>query len=195
VIFREQAIGGVFAIEPEPAWDERGMFARTYSEEEFAEHGISFTVAQASISLNARRHTLRGMHLQLPPHEEAKLVRCVRGSVYDVVVDLRAGSPTQLEWLAVELAAAGRNALYVPAGLAHGFLTLQDDCELEYLISTPYVPSAAAGVRWDDPAIGVSWPSRPTVISPRDAGFPDLDAEQVRRSGLGGLAPAESLLP
>lgn len=195
MIFREQAIGGVFAIEPEPVSDERGMFARMYCEEEFAGHGISFTVAQANISLNARRHTLRGMHLQLPPHEEAKLVRCVRGSVYDVVVDLRAGSPTQLEWLAVELSAGRRNALYVAAGLAHGFLTLEDDCELEYLISTQYVPSAAAGVRWDDPALGVSWPARPTVISARDAGYPDLDAERVRESGPAGLAPAESLLP
>jgi dTDP-4-dehydrorhamnose 3,5-epimerase len=188
VIFNEQALAGVFVIDPEPVADERGLFARTYCQSEFEEHGFSFTVAQASVSFNARKGTLRGMHLQLPPHEEAKLVRCIAGSVQDVVVDLRAGSPTQLEWLAVELAAQRRNALYVPAGLAHGFLTLEDRSELEYLISTLYVPAAAAGVRWDDPAIGITWPSRPSVISERDAAFPVLDVEAVRGQGPAALA-------
>jgi dTDP-4-dehydrorhamnose 3,5-epimerase len=117
-------------------------------------------------------------------------VRCLTGAAYDVVVDLRAGSPTQLGWVAVELAADRRNALYVPTGFAHGFLTLEDDCELEYLISTPYVPSAAAGVRWDDPAIGIEWPSAPAVISARDAAFADLDVALVRDRGPSALAPA-----
>ena len=174
MIFREQEIGGVFELEPEPAVDERGLFARTYAREEFAEHGISFSVEQASVSYNERRGTLRGMHLQLPPHEEAKLVRCLAGSVYDVVVDLRAGSATRLHWCAVELTAERRNAVYIPAGLAHGFVTLVDGCELEYLISAPYVPSAASGIRWDDPAIGIEWPLSPTVISERDASYPDI---------------------
>jgi dTDP-4-dehydrorhamnose 3,5-epimerase len=189
VILREQRIAGVFVVEPEPAVDERGVFARTYSRGAFAERGISFEIEQASVSFNARRGTLRGMHLQVPPHEEAKLVRCLSGTVYDVVVDLRVGSATQLEWLAVELSAERRNALYVPAGLAHGFLTLADGCELEYLISTAYVPSAAAGVRWDDPAIAVDWPAAPAVISPRDTAFADLDPALVRERGPDALTP------
>lgn len=191
MIFTEQALAGVFVIDPEPVADERGLFARTYGGREFEENGLSFTVAQASVSFNAREGTVRGMHLQLPPHEEAKLVRCITGSVHDVIVDLRAGSPTQLQWTAVKLAADRRNALYIPPGLAHGFLTLEDRSELEYLISTPYVPAAAAGVRWDDPAIGISWPSRPTVISERDASFPDLDVDAVRNQGPSALATRE----
>ena len=190
MIFRELEIGGVFEVEPEPAQDERGLFARTFSREEFAEHRIEFTVAQASVSFNARQGTLRGMHLQLPPHEEAKVVRCIAGTVYDVVVDLRAGSPTQLRWLGIELAAERRNAVFVPAAMGHGFLTLEDACELEYLISAPYVPAAAVGVRWDDPALGIAWPSEPSVISARDAAFADLDADLVRRLGPGALVPA-----
>jgi dTDP-4-dehydrorhamnose 3,5-epimerase len=187
VTFTELAIAGVFELEPEPAEDERGLFARVYSRSEFEERGLSFTVEQASVSFNARAGTLRGMHLQVPPHEEAKLVRCVAGVVHDVVVDLRAGSPTQFQWLEVGLTSARRNALYIPAGLAHGFLTLEDRSELEYLISTPYVPGAAAGVRWDDPAIGITWPSEPTVISERDKSFGDVDVEAVRSEGPGGL--------
>lgn len=190
MIFEEQSIPGVFVVEPQPALDERGLFARTYCRREFAERGISFEVAQSSVSFNTRRGTLRGMHLQAPPHEEAKLVRCVAGSVYDAVVDLRAGSPTQFQWVAVELAADRRNALYVPTGLAHGFVTLEDDCELEYLISTPYVPSAATGVRWNDPAFGIIWPSPPTVMSARDAAFPDVDVELIRDNGPGALVAA-----
>jgi dTDP-4-dehydrorhamnose 3,5-epimerase len=187
VIFREESLPGVFSVEIEPAVDERGLFARTYSEAEFAKQGISFKIAQASVSFNARRGTLRGMHLQVPPHEEAKLIRCVSGSVYDVVVDLRADSPTQLRWVGVQLQASLRNALYVPTGFAHGFLTLEDETELEYLISTRYEPLAGAGVRWDDPVIGVDWPSRPTVISPRDASFPDVDPADIRNQGPAAL--------
>jgi dTDP-4-dehydrorhamnose 3,5-epimerase len=190
VILREQRIAGVHVVELEPAVDERGFFARTYDRRALADRGIAFAIEQASVSYNRRRGTLRGMHLQVPPHEEAKLVRCLRGTVHDVVVDLRAGSPTQLESLAVELSAERRNALYVPPGLAHGFLTLEDGCELEYLISTPYVPAAAAGVRWDDPAIAIEWPAAPTVISPRDAAFADLDVTLVRERGPRALAPA-----
>jgi dTDP-4-dehydrorhamnose 3,5-epimerase len=195
VIFREQPISGVFTVDPEPFVDERGSFARTYSQGEFAEHGLSFTVAETSVSFNTRCGTLRGMHLQVAPHAEAKLVRCVAGAVYDVVVDLRAGSPTQFRWIAVELAADRRTALYVPPGGAHGFMTLRDDCELEYLISTPYVPSAAAGLRWDDPAIGITWPSPPSVISERDLSFPDVDVERVRANGPSGLVPAGGAIP
>jgi dTDP-4-dehydrorhamnose 3,5-epimerase len=187
VRFEELEIPGVFALELEPAGDRRGFFARTYSREEMDDHGIAFEVVQASVSFNERRGTLRGLHLQRPPHEEAKLVRCVAGSVYDVVVDLRAGSATQFEWLAVELSAARRNALYIPPGLAHGFVTLEGGSELEYLISAPYAPSAAVGVRWDDPVFGIEWPLEPQVISERDAAFSDLDVASVRERGPGAL--------
>ena len=173
VIFEELSLAGVFTVEPEPVRDERGLFARTYDMREFAEHGLEFHVAQASVSFNARRGTLRGMHLQTPPHGEAKLIRCVAGSVHDVVVDLRAGSPTQLQWLEVELSVKRRNALYLPPGLAHGFLTLVDECELDYLISKPYEPVASVGVRWDDPAFRISWPDPVQVISDRDRTYPD----------------------
>jgi dTDP-4-dehydrorhamnose 3,5-epimerase len=187
-MFRELELPGVFELQSEPVEDERGSFARIYSRDELAERGIEFDVAQASISTNLRRGTLRGMHLQRPPHEEAKLVRCVAGSVHDVAVDLRAGSPTQLRWLAVELSAERRNALYMPAGFAHGFLTLADGCELEYLISAAYEPTAAVGARWDDPALGIEWPFVPTVVSERDASFPDLDVGRVAELGPAGLA-------
>jgi dTDP-4-dehydrorhamnose 3,5-epimerase len=188
VRLEELEIPGVFALELEPVQDERGFFARTYSRAELAAEGIDFEVAQASVSFNARRRTLRGMHLQTPPHEEAKLVRCVVGSVHDVVVDLRAGSPTQLRWVAVGLSAERRNAIYIPPGLAHGFLTLEDGCELEYLISTAYEPAAAAGVRWDDPALAIEWPFPPSVISERDAAFLDLDVTGVAELGPAALA-------
>jgi dTDP-4-dehydrorhamnose 3,5-epimerase len=188
VTFEELSIPGVFAIEAEPAVDERGLFARTFDRSAFAERGLELGVAQASVSFNTRRGTLRGLHLQAPPHEEAKLVRCVAGSVYDVVVDLRRGSPTQLRWLSVELSAQRRNAVFLPPGLAHGFLTLDNGCELEYLISRPYDSVAAVGVRWDDPAVGVKWPFRPKVMSERDAAFPDLDLARVRNEGSAGLS-------
>ncbi len=185
--FEELAIPGVFALELEPVHDSRGFFARTYSRTELGEHGIEFDVVQASVSFNERRGTLRGMHLQRPPHEEAKLVRCVAGSVHDVVVDLRAGSPTQLRWLAIELSTKRQNALYIPPGLAHGFVTLEDGCEVEYLISAAYEPSAGTGVRWDDPSVGIEWPFEPDVISERDAAFPDLDPTAVAERGPAAL--------
>jgi dTDP-4-dehydrorhamnose 3,5-epimerase len=183
VRFEELPIAGVLALELELVRDSRGFFARTFSRTELGDHGIDFDVAQASISFNERRATLLGLHLQRPPHEEAKVVRCLTGSVHDVVVDLRAGSATQFRWLAIELSAARRNALYIPPGLAHGFVTLEDACELEYLISAAYEPSAAAGVRWDDPALGIEWPLQPEVISERDAAFPDLDVASVSERG------------
>jgi dTDP-4-dehydrorhamnose 3,5-epimerase len=183
----ELAISGVYELELEPAHDERGFFARTYSRHELGETGIELEVAEASVSFNARRGTLRGMHLQIPPHEEAKLVRCLAGSVHDVFVDLRGGSTTQLRSLSVELSAVRRNALYVPPGFAHGFLTLEDACELEYLISTTYEPAAAAGVRWDDPALRIEWPFAPVVISDRDATFPDLDVVRLAEEGPAAL--------
>jgi dTDP-4-dehydrorhamnose 3,5-epimerase len=174
VIYAELALPGVFELIPELVQDERGFFARTYDRAELAEHGLELDVDQASISFNARRGTLRGMHLQRAPHEETKLVRCLAGAVFDVAVDLRPGSPTHLSWVGVELSAERRNAILIPKGLAHGFLTLVDGCELEYLISMPYHADAGAGVRWDDPAVGIEWPFAPEVLSERDASYPDL---------------------
>lgn len=172
--FEELELPGVFELTPEPVEDDRGSFARVYDRDELRAHGLELEVAQASVSTNTRRGTLRGLHFQRPPHEEAKLVRCLAGSVFDVVADLRDGSPTRLRWLGVELSAQKRNAVFIPAGFAHGFLTLEDGCELEYLISAPYEASAAAGVRWNDPALGVEWPFEPSVVSARDAELPNL---------------------
>jgi dTDP-4-dehydrorhamnose 3,5-epimerase len=188
VNFEELWLSGVYELELEPVHDERGSFTRTYSRDEFAARAIDFEVVQASQSYSARRGTLRGLHLQVPPHEEAKLVRCLAGSVYDVAVDLRAGSPTQLRWVGLELSADRGNALYIPAGLAHGFLTLEDGCELEYLVSARYEPTAATGARWNDPALAIEWPFEPVVIAERDAAFPNLDVTSIAERGPTALA-------
>jgi len=172
VIFRELPVSGAFVIEPERRVDERGFFARTFCTQAFAEHGLEPAIAQASMSHNDVRGTLRGMHLQLAPHEETKVVRCTRGAVHDVIVDLRRGSPSYGRYAAVELSADNGLGVYVPVGCAHGFLTLDDDTELEYLNSTPYVADSASGLRWDDPIIGIEWPFAPVVISERDRELP-----------------------
>jgi dTDP-4-dehydrorhamnose 3,5-epimerase len=166
-------LAGVVVIELAPAVDERGWFERTYSVDDLAAHGIAFDVVQASTSFNEHAATLRGMHLQLAPHEEHKHVRCVRGALFDVVVDLRPDQPTYRSWWGRELRAHDHTALVIPPGVAHGFLTLEPHTELEYLISTRYEPSAASGVRWDDPAFSIEWPRDPVVISERDRSFPD----------------------
>lgn len=153
--------------------DERGFFARTFCAREFAAHGLMERVAQSNVSFNARRGTLRGMHYQQAPHAEAKLVRCTRGAIWDVIVDLRPASPTHTRWFAAELTEDNHRALYVPEGFAHGFLTLTDDAEVLYLMSEFFVPDAARGVRWDDPAFGIEWPFDPVVISERDRTYPD----------------------
>jgi dTDP-4-dehydrorhamnose 3,5-epimerase len=178
VRFIETPVTGVLVVEADPLEDERGFFARTFSTEEFAARGLDSRVDQCSISYNARAGTLRGMHYQAAPHGEAKLVRCTRGTIYDVAVDLRPESPTYLHWAGAELSAGNRRALFVPEGCAHGFQTLLDGAEVLYQISTPYVPDAARGVRWDDPAFGIEWPDAPPggrKMSARDADYPDFD--------------------
>jgi dTDP-4-dehydrorhamnose 3,5-epimerase len=172
--FREKEVAGAYVVEPERHADERGFFAPTFSAEEFAAYGLDARVAESSVAYNDVALTLRGLHYQLAPYEETKLVRCTRGSVYDVAVDLRPDSPTYLRWAGVQLSAENRNSFYVPAGCAHGYLTLEAETELSYLISQRYVVEAGAGVRWDDPAIGIEWPAEPEVISARDASYPDL---------------------
>jgi dTDP-4-dehydrorhamnose 3,5-epimerase len=173
--FHETPLAGAFVIEPERREDERGSFARCWCREEFAAHGIAAEWVQANVSFNRRAGTLRGMHYQAAPHEEAKLIRCTAGAAYDVIVDLRPHSPTRGCWNAVELSAAGSTLIYVPEGFAHGFQTLADNTELLYLMSAAYCPASARGVRWDDPALAITWPPcRERVISPRDRTFPEL---------------------
>jgi dTDP-4-dehydrorhamnose 3,5-epimerase len=174
--FRETVIPGVVIVETEPALDERGSFARTYSLDEFAEHDIDFVPIQISRSSNTHAGTLRGLHFQAPPHEEAKLVVCTHGSAFDVAVDLRDKSPTYSRWTAVELSGENRRSVYIPPGCAHGFQTLEDDTQLLYLISERYEPGGQRGVRWDDPAIGIEWPDvAERLISPRDRQLPLLE--------------------
>lgn len=174
MIFRQTEIEGAWVVEPERYEDERGFFARTWDASEFAERGLSGDLAQASISHNRRRGTLRGMHYQAAPHEEAKLVRCTSGAMFDVAVDLRPSSSTFRRWVGIELSAENRLALYVPQGCAHGFLTLADEVEISYLISVPHEPGAARGVRFDDPAFGILWPEEIIVINDRDRTYPDF---------------------
>jgi dTDP-4-dehydrorhamnose 3,5-epimerase len=167
-------LAGLFVVEITQLGDTRGFFARTYDDEAFRAAGLVTDWPQHSISYNLKRGTLRGMHYQAEPKPETKLVRCTRGAVFDVVVDIRPDSPTFRQWFGVELSADKRNALYIPAGFAHGFLTRQDDCELLYQIGERYEPSFARGVRWDDPAFAIAWPFAPEVISDRDATYPDF---------------------
>jgi len=177
VILHETTLAGVHVVEPELLEDERGFFARMFDTAQFAELGLDCAVAETSVGFNRRRWTLRGLHFQRAPHEEAKLVRCTRGAAYDVVVDLRRASATHLRWEAFELTAENRLAVYMPGGCAHGYLTLVDETEVMYQISQPYHPDAAAGVRWNDPLLEIDWPGEPRVISPRDGSFPDLAAQ------------------
>lgn len=168
MIFEETPIGGAFVVELEPHRDHRGFFARTFDAEEFARRGLDARVAQTSISFNERRGTLRGMHYQIAPHEETKLVRCTRGAILDVIADVRDGSPTRGRWFAAELTSENRRMLYIPRGVAHGFQTLVDGAEVQYQISEPHHPESARGFRWDDPTFAIRWPIAEKVLSDAD---------------------------
>lgn len=170
--FVETALPGAYIIEMEPLRDERGFFARSFCREEFAAHGLNPDLVQCSVSFNDKRGTLRGMHWQAKPHEEAKLVRCTMGAIHDVILDLRPDSPAFRRWVAVELTAENRRALYIPEGCAHGFQTLADNTEVFYQMSEFYHPECARGVRWDDPAFGIEWPVADPIISARDRAYP-----------------------
>jgi dTDP-4-dehydrorhamnose 3,5-epimerase len=172
--FAATGIAGVVIVEAEPRTDERGSFARLHCPSAFAAAGHPFAPAQTSLSRNPHSGTLRGLHYQPDPHGETKLVRCVRGRIFDVAVDLRPGSPTRGEWTACELSAENARALLIPEGMAHGFLTLEPDSDVLYQIAPEYAPGHEAGVRWDDPAFAIDWPAAPRVISPRDASYPDF---------------------
>jgi len=176
MIFAEVGVEGAMTVSPERHEDERGHFARTWCLDEFAAHGLDTSVAQSSVSFNRACGTLRGMHWQDISSPETKLVRCTRGAVTDVIVDLRADSPTYLSHAAVELTAVNGVALYIPAGVAHGFLTRLDETELLYQMTSPHTPGAAKGARWNDPAFGIDWPEQPQVMSERDRSYPDFSA-------------------
>jgi dTDP-4-dehydrorhamnose 3,5-epimerase len=172
LIIEPLPLAGAFVLNIEPRQDERGFFARTFCVEEFGRLGLKAEFLQNSMSFNARRGTLRGLHFQTPPHEETKIVRCTRGAAYDVIVDLRADSPTYCRWAAVEISQDNHRMVYIPEGFAHGFKTLADATMIEYQISAIYEPAAVAGVRWDDPSFAIDWPVTPELlIADRDASY------------------------
>lgn len=175
MIYTRTKLAAATVIDLEVRNDERGFFARSFCEREFAEQGLPTRFPQCNISHNLRAGTLRGMHYQAAPQREAKLVRCIRGAIYDVIIDLRVGSATRFEWIGEELTADNGRALFVPEGFAHGFITLQDDTQVFYHMSEFFQAEGGRGVRWDDPRFGVAWPLAPRVISERDATYPDFD--------------------
>ena len=175
MIFKPTKLAGACVIEIERRSDERGFFARTFCEREFADNGLPARFPQCNLSFNQSAGTLRGMHYQAAPLREAKLVRCSRGGIYDVIVDLRVDSPTRFDWIGVELTADNASALFVPEGFAHGYITLTDGAEVFYHMSEFYRAEGARGVRWNDPRFDIRWPLTPAVISERDATYPDFD--------------------
>jgi dTDP-4-dehydrorhamnose 3,5-epimerase len=171
MIFSELLIEGAFLIKLQRIEDERGFFSRVFCDKEFSQLGLEATFAQCSLSYNKKRGTLRGMHFQVDPHAETKIVHCLKGAIYDVILDLRPHSKTYKKWVAIQLDSALRHMLYIPKGVAHGFQTLEEDTEIFYQISAPYVPGFSKGVRWDDPVFGIQWPLPVEVISKKDAEY------------------------
>lgn len=174
MLFTKTDLDGAWVVSADPARDERGWFARTFCEREFAEHGLETRFVQHSTSHNAARGTLRGMHFQRAPHAEVKLVRCLKGAIWDVIIDLNPASPTYRRWQGFELSADNMRQLYIPRGFAHGFQTLEDECQIGYLISDFYAPDASTGVRWNDPAFAIDWPLAPTTMSDKDQAWADF---------------------
>ena len=175
MIFTETELAGACIVDLDRLEDNRGFFARAWCQREFAERGLETRVAQCNTSLSTLRGTLRGMHFQREPVEETKTIRCIAGALYDVIIDLRPGSPTFKRWIGIELTAKDRRMMYVPRGFAHGFQTLEDDTEAFYMVSEFHTPEAEGGVRWNDPAFGIEWPvTPPTQMSEKDRGWPDF---------------------
>ena len=170
--FTETPLSGAFLIEPERRSDERGFFSRVFCRDEFTAHGLDWAVTQCNVSFNPKKATLRGMHYQVAPYQEVKLVRCTMGTIFDVIVDLRRESRSLGNWFGLELSAENRLMLYVPKGFAHGYLTLADNTEVFYQVSESYSPESERGARWNDPAFGISWPSQPELISDKDREHP-----------------------
>ena len=180
MIFTETSLSNAFVIDVEPTEDDRGYFARTWCRQEFEEHGLETRFAQANVAFNHQRGTLRGMHYQVAPSEETKLVRCPRGAIYDVIVDLRPNSPTYEEYVGFELTESNGRLLYVPPGFAHGYQTLVDNSEVAYQVSELYAPDCERGARFDDPAFGISWPLDVSIISDKDSNHPLRYARRQR---------------
>jgi len=174
MVITETKLKGAFVIDLAPFEDVRGFFARSWSEREFEAFGINGRFVESNVSFNKKKGTLRGMHFQLPPYEQTKLVRCTRGSIYDVIIDMRSDSPTFKQWVAVELSAENHRTLYVPGAFAHGFQTLEDNTEIFYQVSSYYAADHASGVRWNDPAFNITWPSNDLVMIPRDRDYADF---------------------
>jgi dTDP-4-dehydrorhamnose 3,5-epimerase len=172
--FQTTDLKGAWLVLLEPARDGRGFFARTFCVDEFAAHGLDTRYPQHSISMSSRRGTVRGMHYQCEPHSEVKLVRCLKGAIWDVIIDIRKDSPTYRHWQAFELSGSNHRQLYIPKGFAHGFQVLSDESEVSYLISEPYQPASARGIRHDDPAFGIPWPLPVAEISEKDLNWPDF---------------------
>jgi dTDP-4-dehydrorhamnose 3,5-epimerase len=174
MIFVETKLGGAYLVKLERHEDERGFFALSWSEKEFAAHGLESRLAECNVSFNRKKGTLRGMHYQEAPHGQVKLVRCTRGAIFDVIIDLRSSSPTFKQWVGTELSAENRHALYIPRDFAHGFQTLTDDAEILYQMSDPFVPGSGRGVRWNDEAFGITWPDSDRLVLERDNEYPDF---------------------
>lgn len=191
VRFIDTPLPGAYIVEIDRLEDERGFFARTWCSKEFAEHGLPAEIKQTSTSFNAAKGTLRGMHFSSPPCEEGKLVRCTSGSMLDVIIDIRPGSPAFLQHIKVELTSKRRNALYIPPGFAHGYQTLQDNTEILYLMTEEYKPGHADGFRWNDPAFSIIWPADERIIFDRDDNYPDFDASRV--SGFSGYYKSDQV--
>jgi len=173
VIFRETKLKGAFIIEVEKREDDRGFFARAWCKKEFDEHGLTASMVQSNIAFSKRKGTLRGLHYQGAPYGEVKVVRCTKGSLYDVMVDLRPGSSTYRQWVGVELTSSNHKMMYVPEGFAHGYQTLEDNTEVMYQVSQFYFPAFERGIRYDDPGVGIDWPLIDKIISDKDKGWPD----------------------
>ncbi len=180
--FTELGLAGVWLIEPELSSDERGIFRRTFCALEFSDHGLASTAVQGNISENPHEGTLRGFHFQIPPFQEAKTLLCVSGSLFDIVVDLRPGSPTFMSWVSLEFSAADRRALHVPKGCANAWLTTSPDTTVHYYMSEAFRPNADRGIRYDDPAFAFRWPREPRLISTKDANYPDFDSAMLAES-------------
>jgi len=174
MIFNETKLKGAYVIEPEKLEDERGFFARTWDQKEFERIGLNSKLVQCNTSFNKKKGTLRGMHYQLAPYQDTKLVRCTRGKIYDVIIDLKSDSKTFKEWFGIELDEKNCKILYVPEGFAHGFQTLEDDTEVFYQMSEFFRPDYARGIRWDDETLQITWPLKPTVISKKDSSYEAL---------------------
>jgi len=180
MLFKPTKLKGVYIIDIESKKDERGFFARSFCQKEFSAAGLKLSIKQSSISYNKKRGTLRGLHYQIAPHREAKLVSCIRGAIYDVIVDLRNNSPTYRRWVGVELSEKNHKMLYIPEGFAHGFQTIKDNTIVFYQISEFYHPESARGLRWDDPVLAIKWPVKNLTISPRDKTYIFLDAQKSK---------------